>query len=152
MKAIVQFIESTDGSYGMHGQTGWDDLPYWEYCRAWIVKVNVEGFLSWGPLKYRSNCKKRHYGITEVEFYEGFLFNEKSHNKNIAEEYALSLAEELVKLGFEVNITFSENHSPQNLTKKVLWIGNIPPEFFQNKIKLLASVANLRARSGDRKI
>lgn len=131
MKAVINLVTSQDGSYGLHGQTGWDDLPYWEYYDAWIVKVEVEGLLGWGPFKYRQTAKKEHKGIAKVVLYKNML----TRDKKKAEDYTITLAEELDRRGFNVEIIFTKNYKQQDLRDKIIWVDNVPPQLFQKRIE-----------------
>ncbi len=139
-KAIVTLIESTAGSYGMNGQTGWDDLPYWEYWKCWIVRIEVNGFLRWGPVKYRSNAKKEHTGIAEVQLIEFREFSDSEQKddgaamKLAAEDAALSIAEQLEEVGFAVELKFEEDHSRFDTRRYMGWINNPPPQLLIKKL------------------
>ena len=122
-KATINFITGMDGSYALHGQTGWDDLPYWEYYKAWIVEVIVEGILFWGPFKYRKNAKKEHSGEALMQISETRIFNDSDCSEEIAkceaEEYTLDFANNLEKRGFKVELNFINDKSQKDFRRKI---------------------------------
>jgi len=138
MKAVVTIMASKDGVYGMHDQTGWDDLPYWKFWDAWIVKVEATGLLPWGPFKYRKDAKREHHGIAKVEICEKIIFKQEQE----AESHALKIAEKLEYKEFDVELAFCKDSSSQNLDTKINWLDNGPPQVFKKRIK--ASVTDLR--------
>jgi len=142
VKATVFVFTTTAGDYGLHGQTGWDDLPYWEYYPAWIVAIEVEGKLDWGPYKYRRNAKRTHSGTTSLALRSAYCHvawekteADKEIQQRAAEDQALELAEALDENGFDVSIVLAEDHCRTDLDRKYArWIAAPPPERFQKQV------------------
>jgi hypothetical protein len=98
--AKVKVLKTMDGEYGMHGQTGWDDTPYWIYWDAWFVTVQAYGNIDWGPFKKRKDAKKEHSETTKINLLEIKIFD----SKNDAEDHALEEAIKFEQKGFDVKI------------------------------------------------
>lgn len=123
-EARIKVLKTFDGNYGLHGQTGWDDLPYWEIHDAWIITTEAHGELRWGPWKYRETSKKEHRGVGELQIIEPRIFSSETK----AEEYALTKALELEAKNFKVDIEFGQV-GRTIFNRRVEWIKDQPPRF-----------------------
>lgn len=145
--ATIKLIEGIDGDYGMHGQTGWDDQPYWVFFPAWIVLVQVMGKVAWGPVKFRRDAQKTHSGVADVELSSGSVFaafadkenptaTEHLANQSAAEDLALSWAEVLEKNGFQPEIVFGKSEERQDVRHKLIWGAGAPGLRLQKQIRV----------------
>jgi hypothetical protein len=127
-KAKVMVLKTSSGSYGLHGQTGWDDLPYWESQDAWIASVQVHGRLDWKG-KYRESARKEHSGTGEIQLAEHRI----SRSERESEDYALEQAIKLEEMGFEVELDFGEiGRTVSGIYHE--WIEDAPPYWLANRI------------------
>lgn len=154
MKVKISLIKTIAGSYGMHGQSGWDDLPYWEYYKAFIVRVIIDGYYCWGPFKLRKNAKKEHSGNSTVRFEKGYAFvatDTEDDEKEIglllkeAEDKMLEVGSYLEDKGFQVEMFFGENDGGRKDLdiEKMTWITNPPPEKLITKARHGIGLDNL---------
>jgi hypothetical protein len=108
--AKLRVLRTRQGEYGLHGQTGWDDLPYWEFYDAWIVTVQTYGYVDW-MFKYRKNAKTEYTGKSKINILETNLLKTEAE----AEDKALTIAGELEEKGFKIEIEIGEENEARNL-------------------------------------
>lgn len=144
----ITLIETKDGSYGMHGQTGWDDLPYWEFWPAWIVDLRMDGLWDFGPYKLGPDAQHEYAGTTHVHLQEGHIDRDQKKAEDLALELALSLEER----GFAPEIGFLVDYStPRNLRKKLRFLDDRLPIELRWRLKdeyRSPSHADLYAKEG----
>lgn len=109
--AKIKILKTKQGVYGLHGQTGWDDTPYWEFKDALIVTSQAYGDIDWGPFKQRKNSKKEHRGTSQINILEAEILRDE----NEAQEKSLNLAITLEEKRFEIEIEEGEDYEPRIL-------------------------------------
>lgn len=120
--ALIRILKTRDGIYGMHGQRGWDDLPYWEYWDAWIITTQAYGNIDYGPFKSRKNAKKEHSGTLKIDFLEAEILRSEKE----AEDKALEIALNLEEKGFRPEIEFGAEKEPRILGRNYFLEESLP--------------------------
>ncbi|NQV88161.1 MAG: hypothetical protein HQ402_01210 [Parcubacteria group bacterium] len=125
----------------MHGQTGWDDTPYWVMHAAYVVCIEVVGFTKWGPFTYHHpRARRKHARVSLVKISKGFLYRDSSKEvdapeenlsgiRELAEDKALRCAEIFEDRGIPVRFKFGSDFSSKNLEKRVDWMTEPPPRW-----------------------
>jgi len=109
--AKIKVLKTQQGKYGLHGQTGWDDAPYWKIWDAWIITSQAYGNIDWGPFKQRRNSKKEYKGTSQISILEAEILDDE----NKAKEKARDLSTELEQKGFKTRTEVGEDYEPRIL-------------------------------------
>ncbi len=109
--ARVNVLRTKQGVYSLHGQTGWDDTPYWEWKDAWILTVQAYGLIDWGPFKHRKNARRLHIGTSRINLIEAGIF----YYENEAKEKSANTLSALESKRFQCTMNFGEEEEPRIL-------------------------------------
>ena len=133
-QAKIRILKTEKEDYGMHGQTGWDDLPYSIYHPAKLIIEQAHGILNWGPYRFRDNSREIS-GRSEMNILETECIVEikEGDREQEVKEIAVAKARELKRKGFEVKFEFEEE--PRELYRLRIhkWESNLPPEWIRRR-------------------
>jgi hypothetical protein len=103
-EAKITIVKTRNGEYGLHGDTHWDALPYWEYYPASIVEVS-----------HANNSEIKIFTDWSREIYDTPISNDDySRAKELGENWALEEAITLEKQGYLVNLVFEEDYNSRD--------------------------------------